>query len=162
MARTQQEKSKEKSKGSAAGAASRLLHEDHVRVQEMFKEYAKADASKKQELAQQICSELTVHARIEEELFYPGLREASDETDMIDEAEVEHASAKQLIEEIESMDADERLFDANITVLGQYVNHHSREEEKEMFPEAKKACIDTAEMAEQLKARNEELQRQLH
>ncbi len=165
MARTHEGttgKSTRKSSEAARGKASALLHEDHVRVQEMFKEYRKADASRKQELARSICSELKVHTRIEEELFYPSLRDAAGDTAMLDEAEVEHASAKQLIKEIESMQPDDRLYDAKITVLGEYVNHHIREEEKEIFPQAKKSGIDNAEMADQLRQRKQELQQAVH
>lgn len=165
MARTQQgttHTGTTAGKGLATGKASGLLHEDHVRVQDMFKEYKTADASRKQELAGKICSELKVHTRIEEELFYPSFRDASNQMDLVNEAEVEHASAKQLIKEIESMQPDDRLYDAKITVLGEYVNHHIREEENEMFPQAEKAGIDTAEMADQLKQRKQELQQQVH
>ncbi|HEX6929220.1 MAG TPA: hemerythrin domain-containing protein [Gammaproteobacteria bacterium] len=165
MPRTQHgttEKGTRKKKTLAAGKASALLHEDHVRVQDMFKEYRTADASRKQELARTICSELTVHTRIEEELFYPSLRDASDRSDLVNEAEVEHASAKQLIKEIEGMQPNDRLFDARVTVLGEYVNHHIREEEEQMFPQAEKSGIDTPDMAEQLKKRKQELQQQVH
>ncbi|HEX7047734.1 MAG TPA: hemerythrin domain-containing protein [Gammaproteobacteria bacterium] len=165
MARTQgstETSAKAGKKGTTDGKASALLRDDHVRVQDMFKEYKKADASRKQELARTICSELKVHTRIEEELFYPSFRDASNQMDLVNEAEVEHASAKQLIKEIESMQPDDRLYDAKIKVLGEYVNHHIREEEEQMFPQAEKAGIDTAEMAEQLSQRKSELQEQLH
>ena len=87
----------------------------------------------------EICVTLTVHATIEEELFYPAAREAEVETDLLDEAEVEHASAKDLIAQIEGMGPDDELYDAKVTVLGEYIDHHVKEEEGEMFPKCRKA-----------------------
>ena len=138
-----------------------LLTDDHKKVQKLFKEFEKLvkqeDDEGKDELAQQICAELTIHAQIEEEIFYPAAREAIEEQDMLDEAEVEHASAKELIEQIESMRAGEELFDAKVTVLGEYVNHHIKEEQDQMFPKVKKAKVDLEALGEELLQRKEEL-----
>ncbi len=120
--------------------ATVLLQRDHADVKKLFKQYEKladneADGEERQALAMQICTMLTVHATIEEEIFYPAAREAEVEDDLLDEAEVEHASAKDLIAQIQSMSPDDELYDAKVTVLGEYVDHHVQEEEGEMFPE---------------------------
>lgn len=142
-----------------------LLDADHRAVKKMFKEYeelthskARGAGQKKMELARQICHELTVHAQVEEEIFYPALREAMKDTDLLAEAEVEHQSAKDLIAQIESMmDADE-MFDAKVKVLGEYVDHHVKEERGEIFPKARAARkLDLVGMRDELMARKEEL-----
>ena len=147
---------------AAQSDATLLLTRDHAEVKKLFKEYekladAEADGQERQELAAQICQMLTVHATIEEEIFYPAAREAEVESDLLDEAEVEHASAKELIAQIESMGPDDELYDAKVKVLGEYVNHHVQEEEGEMFPKCRKADIDLAELAQQLSERKAEL-----
>lgn len=169
MVQTQQHETKTAGKRQAlrAGKAGNLLHKDHEKVLAMFKEYAgirqgDGDAARKPELAERICMELKVHARIEEEIFYPAMRESSESISLVNEAEVEHASAKQLIKEIESMQPEDKLFDAKIKVLGEYVRHHVREEEEQMFPLAEKAGIDTAEMADNLEKRKQELLKKTH
>ena len=142
-----------------------LLDADHKAVRKMFKEFeeltqsrARNAGQKKLELARQICMELTVHAQIEEEIFYPALRAAIKDTDALDEAEVEHQSAKDLIAQIEQMaDADEK-FEAKVKVLGEYVDHHVKEERGEIFPKARSARkVDLIAMREELEARKEEL-----
>lgn len=100
---------------------------------------------------------LTVHATIEEEIFYPAAYEALDDDDLLDEAEVEHASAKALIAEIEASQVGEPLFDAKVTVLGEYIDHHVQEEEKELFPECRASGMDLKALGEQLAARKAEL-----
>lgn len=147
----------------ASTDAVALLTADHKEVKARFKEYEKladADASDadKQRLAQEICAMLTVHATIEEEIFYPAVREALDEPDLVDEATVEHATAKDLIAQIEDSSPDDELYDAKVKVLAEYIEHHVKEEEGEMFPKAKKAGLDLPGLGEQLSARKEELQ----
>lgn len=138
--------------------AIKLLKDDHREVKNWFKEYEKLEEdAEKQELADRICLALTVHTQIEEEIYYPAAREAIDDDDLLDEAEVEHASAKQLIAEIQSMKAGERLFDAKVTVLGEYVNHHVEEEESEMFPESRDSDLDLKALGVQLAERKAEL-----
>ena len=113
-----------------------LLEEDHQQVDDFFDEYETLeDAAKKEELALKICLALTVHTQIEEEIFYPAVREAIEKAELIDEAIVEHAAAKQLIAEIEEMDPAEELYDAKVKVLGEQVRHHVEEEEDKLFPE---------------------------
>ncbi len=142
--------------------ATTLLAKDHKDVKALFKRYdkltkAEADGSERQELAEQICQMLTVHATIEEEIFYPAVREADVDEDLLDEAEVEHASAKDLIGQIQSMSPDDDLYDAKVTVLGEYINHHVEEEEGEMFPKARRAKVDLVGLAEQLTERKQQL-----
>lgn len=138
--------------------AIKLLTTDHKDVRALFDAFDRTDDdAKKQQLADQICRALTVHAQIEEEIFYPAAYEALDEDDLVDEAEVEHASAKQLIAEIEASRVGEPLFDAKVTVLGEYIKHHVQEEEKELFPECKSSDMDLKALGEQLAARKAEL-----
>lgn len=138
--------------------AIKLLKDDHREVKTWFKKYeALEDDAEKQALADKICLALTVHAQIEEEIFYPACREGIDDDDLLDEAEVEHASAKQLIAEIKELKAGDRLFDAKVTVLGEYINHHVEEEEGEMFPESRDGDLDLKQLGAQLAARKAEL-----
>ncbi|MGZ5786143.1 MAG: hemerythrin domain-containing protein [Ramlibacter sp.] len=142
-----------------------LLDTDHKAVKKLFKEYeeltgskARGVALKKMELAQQICQELTVHAQIEEEIFYPALREAIKDKDLIAEASVEHQSAKDLIAQIRGMAEPDELFDAKVKVLGEYIDHHVKEERGELFPKARAARkLDLIAMRDGLEARKEEL-----
>jgi hemerythrin superfamily protein len=135
-----------------------LLRADHAKVQELFDQFEKTrKESLKVKLAQEICLELTVHASIEEEIFYPAVREATEDEDMLDEAEVEHASAKELIAQIEDGSPADDKWEAKVTVLGEYIRHHVKEEQNEMFPKAKKSGLDLKALGEQLLARKEEL-----
>jgi hemerythrin superfamily protein len=138
-----------------------LLTADHRSVKAMFQAFDKLkerdDArDEKAELVQRICAELTVHATIEEEIFYPAVREAIDEEDLMDEADVEHASAKDLIAQLEAASPGDDHFDAKVTVLGELIDHHVKEEEGEMFPKAKKA-IDVEAVGAELAQRKAEL-----
>jgi len=143
-----------------------LLEADHRRVEKMFKESEKKkekDRDAAIELVGQILTELAVHTQIEEEIFYPTMREFGGDrmADLLDEAEVEHASAKDLIEQISSMSPDEELYDAKVTVLGEYVKHHVKEEEDEMFPKVKKAGVDMEELGNLLAERKQELMQEM-
>jgi len=146
----------------ARADATTLLAKDHKDVKALFKRYeklskAEADGSERQELAEQICRMLTVHAQIEEEIFYPAVREAEVDEDLLDEAEVEHASAKDLIAQIQSMSPEDDLYDAKVTVLGEYINHHVEEEEGQMFPKARRAKVDLEGLAGRLTERKQAL-----
>ena len=142
--------------------AIKLLKDDHKEVKTYFKQYEDLeDEAQKQALADKICLALTVHAQIEEEIFYPATREAINDDDLLDEAEVEHASAKQLIAEIQALKAGDRLFDAKVTVLGEYIEHHVEEEEAEMFPESRDSELDLKELGVQLAERKAELMAQM-
>ena len=138
-----------------------LLKEDHEKVKKAFKEFEKMDRSDKEscrELVERVCAELRVHTTLEEEIVYPALREAIEDEDIMNEAAVEHETAKMLIEQLENMEPDDPNYFATFTVLGEYVMHHVKEEEGEMFPEAKKAQeLDLEALGEQMKTRKEEL-----
>ena len=140
-----------------------LLKEDHKRVSAMFAQYRKLMAhgtdAAKQKLAGQICGVLKVHTTIEEEIFYPAARAAlaAKDDDMLDEATVEHASAKALIAQLESASPGDQLYDAKVTVLGEYVKHHVKEEQEEMFPKCRKAKMDLRGLGAQMAARKAEL-----
>jgi len=141
-----------------------LLTADHKEVKGLFKAYDKlvendGDAGEKQALAMQICVMLTAHATAEEEIFYPAAREVlGDDEDLVDEADVEHASAKELIAQLEaSSPDDDDHYDAKVKVLGEYIDHHVKEEEGEMFPKVRKGDIDLDALGEQLAARKAEL-----
>ena len=149
---------------STSNDAIALLIKDHRDVKKLFTSYQKlmdeeAPAAQRLAIAQEICDALTLHATVEEEIFYPALREATaDADDELDEAEVEHTSVKELVAQIKSMEPDEDLYDAKVKVLGEYVDHHVKEEEGEMFPKAKKSGVDLDGIGLQIKDRKEELQ----
>ena len=144
-----------------------LLDADHKAVKKMFTEFEELTESKgntrekKRMLADKICRELTVHAQIEEEIFYPGIRKAIKDELMMTEAEVEHMSAKDLIAQIQEMEPGNVLFDAKVTVLGEYIDHHVKEERTEMFPKARATKVDLVKMRDALQARKEELMAEL-
>ena len=144
-----------------------LLTDDHKTVQKLFKDYEKltkndADDDEKAALATQICMELTIHAQIEEEIFYPALREAIKDTDLLNEAEVEHGTAKDLIAQLEAATAVDDMFDAKVKVLGEYIDHHVKEERNEIFVKARAARgLDLVAMRDQLAARKEQLMDEL-
>ena len=149
---------------SGAQDAIELLTEDHKKVQKLFREFEKMKEDEddgRQDLVKQICAELTIHALIEEEIFYPAAREGVKEQDLLDEAEVEHASAKALIAQLSSMESDDDLYDAKVKVLGEYVNHHIKEEQDELFPGAKKAKLDLEALGEQMMQRKQELESEM-
>jgi hemerythrin superfamily protein len=149
-------------KAMAAKDAIALLKADHKEVAEMLEKFETA-RSTKEKLAQQICMSLTVHAQIEEEIFYPAAREAlGDEgEDLLNEAKVEHNSLKELIGQIEGSSPDDDLFEARVKVLGEYVKHHVKEEEGQIFPKLRKSDMDLVEVGEQLAARKKELMSQM-
>jgi hemerythrin superfamily protein len=141
--------------------AVELLMADHHRVAKLFAEFhaLKEDGSDetKSALVGQICHELTVHTTIEEELFYPAVRHAIEDDDLMDEALVEHAGAKELIAQLQAADPDDDLYDAKVTVLGEQIDHHVDEEEGSMFPQAKASGIDTLSLGATLLKRKAEL-----
>jgi len=145
--------------------ATALLERDHADVKKLFKQYEKladadADGQDRQALAEQICAMLTVHATIEEEIFYPAARAAGVEDALMDEADVEHAAAKDLIAQIRAMSPDEDHYDAKVKVLGEQIEHHVEEEQEKMFPKCREAGMDMAELGKALAARKAELMRE--
>jgi hemerythrin superfamily protein len=148
------------SRGKHADAIA-LLKADHRQVEAWFSQFEKSKSKqKKQQLADQICEALTVHTTIEEEIFYPAFIRATGDKDMHHEAVVEHAGAKELIAQIQSMSSGDDYFDAKVTVLSEMIKHHVKEEEQPggMFAEAKKADMDLGVLGEQLLARKQQLQ----
>lgn len=147
-----------------SASALDLLKRDHDEVDRMFKHYEElkdgADDSEKEDLVTQICDALTVHAQIEEEIFYPASRRALDEEEgkeLLDEAAVEHQTLKDLIGRLEEAPTDDPLYDAGVKVLGEYVKHHVKEEETELFPKLKSADVDLDALGEQLASRKQQL-----
>src|SRR5580698_8434293 len=127
-----------------------MLTADHKKVKKLFADFDKLkDAGSdedKASIVDQICNELKIHTELEEEIFYPAVRKAIDDGDLMDEALVEHAGAKELIAQLEDASPEDDLYDAKVTVLGEQIDHHVKEEEGDMFPKAKKAKVDTASL----------------
>ena len=140
-----------------------LLKADHREVEALFEKFEKASGDgRKRDIAQRICMELTIHAQIEEEIFYPAC-EGKIEDDLLKEAYVEHDGAKVLIAEIEAGGPDDEFYDAKVKVLSEQIEHHVEEEEKRMegmFSQARKAGLDMDALGDQLRARKEELMTQ--
>jgi hemerythrin-like domain-containing protein len=140
----------------------KMLTDDHSKVKKLFREFEKADhedAETCREIAEKACAELKVHTTIEEEIFYPAVREAlPDEGELLEEAKVEHESAKSLIQKLEQLEPGTPQYAAAFTVLAEYVQHHIKEEEGEMFPKARKADIDHDGLADWMQTRKEDLQ----
>ena len=135
-----------------------MLRADHKLVNDLFEEYEKArSVKKKKELVEQICSELTIHALLEEEIFYPAVKRALKDKELVPEATVEHGTLKQLIAEVEGKEPDGEMFDARIKVMGEYVKHHVKEEQNEMFPKAKSTKLDMVELGALMMERKEQL-----
>ncbi|HVE49709.1 MAG TPA: hemerythrin domain-containing protein [Casimicrobiaceae bacterium] len=142
-----------------------LLKQDHQTVDELFKRYdrMKEGDERKQSILEQILDELRVHAQVEEEIFYPAIKSQFEDkdndkaVDLMEEADVEHESFKWLIEQLEGEQSDEGMRDARVTVLGEYVRHHVKEEEGEMFKAAKRCDLDFDEIGRQLDARKRQL-----
>lgn len=145
-----------------AREATALLRADHKHVSDLFGQYERArSANKKSALAAEIYNELTVHATIEEEIFYPAVKRALKDRELVPEATVEHATMKNLIAQLEDGSTpDDDMFDAKMTVLSEYVKHHVKEEQNEMFPKARATKLDMKALGAELAARKEELMAQ--
>jgi hemerythrin superfamily protein len=138
--------------------ATSLLRADHKLVNDLFAEYEKSRSNvRKKQIVSTICKELTIHAQIEEEIFYPAVKAALKDKELIPEATVEHATLKDLIAQVKDVDPDGEIFDAKIKVLSEYVKHHVKEEQNEIFPKAKESSLDLVEMGAQLAERKAEL-----
>jgi hypothetical protein len=138
-----------------------LLKADHRAVEKLFAAYQKAkNSERKATLAKQICLELTVHCKIEEDLFYPACRADGVDEDLMNEAYVEHDGAKVLVAEIEKGNPDDEYFDAKVKVLSEQIKHHVKEEEKKqgnMFAKARKAGVDLSGLGEEMAAEKKKL-----
>lgn len=143
---------------TAAKDAIALLEADHAAVSQLFAEYEKTrSGANKKALVAEICTALSVHAQIEEELFYPAVKAALKDRLMVPEATVEHASVKDLIVQLEGVEPDGEMYDAKVKVLSEYVKHHVKEEHEEMFTQAKASSIDLVELGARMAARKDEL-----
>ena len=157
-------KSKSGSGPKAQPLAIELLMADHRTVEDLFEQYEsekESDEDTRRAIAGQICGELTVHAQVEEEIFYPWLRENLDELEMLEEAYVEHNAAKALIAQIEAADEIDDAYNAKVKVLGEYIKHHVKEEEQEIFPEIRSKKDELDELGQEIAARKGELMEEL-
>ena len=131
-----------------------LLKSDHRQVEHLFERFEEGDDDELDSLAERVCQFLTIHAQIEEEILYPAAKQAFEEDeedmDLVNEALVEHGSAKELIAKIEAMTSADESFKATVKVLSEYINHHVKEEEKELFPKLKQTELDLQELGTQL------------
>ena len=154
---------KKTSSKEESNTAVALLMDDHQQVRQLFAEFKKlkdssgATDDQKAKLVAQVCQELLIHAQIEEEIFYPAMRAAIDDQDLMDEAAVEHAGAKDLIGQLLKMTPGEDLYDAKVTVLSESIEHHVKEEEGSMFPQARKAAGLDVTLGDQMLQRKQEL-----
>jgi hemerythrin superfamily protein len=149
-----------RSRTKTSADAIDMLKQDHDRVEKSFKEFEKMDRQDSESCRRviaSVCAELTVHSTLEEEIFYPAVREAIEDEDLMNEAAVEHETARMLIDQLENMGPDDPNYFATFTVLGEYVRHHIKEEQGEMFPAARKAGLDLTAIAERMRQRKEEL-----
>ena len=143
-----------------------LLTADHKSVKQLFNQFDALKEStdsdgQKADLVESICVALTIHAQIEEEIFYPAVRKAIDDDDLMDEADVEHVEVKALIAQLETMEPGDDHYDAKVTVLGEDIDHHVKEEEGEMFPKARKADIDGVALGKRMASRKTELKAEM-
>ncbi len=151
-----------KASAEKSADAIALLSADHKAVKALFNEFEKLIARKdadeeKAAVVRMICDALSIHAQVEEEIFYPAVRSAIADDDLLDEAEVEHATARDLIAQLREMSPGDDLYDAKVTVLSEYIDHHVNEEEGELFPKARAADLDTTVLGAQMAKRKEEL-----
>ena len=154
--------------GKANPDAIDLLMEDHAKVKKLFKSFEKMKDSDDEEALEEIvttaCTELFVHSMLEKEIFYPAIRAQDDEelNELLAEAEVEHESVDTLVEKLSTVQLEDEMYKANFTVLAEYVDHHVKEEEDEMFPKIRKLKdLDLDQLAEEMKARKEEMMGEL-
>jgi hemerythrin superfamily protein len=140
--------------------ALQMLKADHRNVEALFTRFGRAKGdSQKDRIASSICEQLKAHAQLEEEIFYPAARVATSAPDLMNEADVEHATAKDLIRQIEGSSPSDERYDALVTVLGEYIRHHVKEEEGEMFRKVRASGLDLQELGGRMQARRRELAR---
>jgi hemerythrin superfamily protein len=138
--------------------ATTMLRADHKLVSELFDQYEKARSSgRKKKLVSEICLELSVHAQIEEEIIYPAVKLALKDKELVPEATVEHATLKDLIAQVDGVEPDGEMFDAKVKVMSEYVKHHVKEEQAEMFPKAKRSQLDMKVLGARMSERKQEL-----
>lgn len=134
------------------------LVQDHRRIQKLFDRFEREDDdATREEIVSAVCREITMHAAIEEELFYPAVQDEIKDPDLIDEATVEHAAARQFVEQLALMTAEDPLFEATFKVLGEYLSHHIREEEETLFAEVRRTRLDLDALGAAMDERRSEL-----
>jgi hemerythrin superfamily protein len=158
MATATKKASATKTATSKPQEATALLRADHVKVSALFADFEKTrSAKKKKDIVSVICRELTAHTTIEEEIFYPAVQAALKDHELVPEANVEHASVKDLIAQVKDVEPGGDEYDARVKVMGEFVKHHVKEEQNEMFPRAKKTKLDMFALGERMAARKAEL-----
>lgn len=146
------------SKNAETKDAIALLRADHKEVSDLFADYEKTRSNaKKKALVAKICSELSVHTQIEEEIFYPAIKTALKDKLLVPEATIEHGGIKDLIAQLEGAEPDGEMYDAKVKVLSEYVEHHVKEEQTGMFQKAKTTSLDLVELGARMAARKAEL-----
>ena len=140
---------------AAVDNALAVLAADHERVLELFARFErlKSNGPQKAQMVERICDELELHTRVEEELFYPSVREVIGDSELMDEAGVEHDSAKALIEQLRALKPGDNRYDAIVTVLGEYVKHHVQQEQEVMFPKVRSSDLDLVALGRAIKTR---------
>lgn len=146
-------------KRAAKPDAIAILKDDHRNVSALFDQFARlrSDSVRKAQLVARICQELTVHTKVEEEILYPAARTVLEDASLIDEADVEHATAKALIAQLEASKPGDPHYDARVKVLGEYIRHHVKEEHEEMFPKLRRTPLDMDVLGERIATRKREL-----
>ena len=148
-------------KSLAPTEAIAMLRGDHKKVSSLFDAFEKTkSAARKKKIVSEICLELTVHTTLEEELFYPAVKAALKDHELIPEANVEHGSVKDLIAQVRDVEPGGEMYDARVRVMGEFVKHHVKEEQNEMFPKAKKTNLDLIALGAQMAARKADLMAQ--
>lgn len=138
--------------------ATTMLRSDHKHLNDLFSQYEEMkSASQKKALVAKICAEFKIHAQLEEEIFYPAVKKALNDDEMIPEGLVEHATISNLIGQVEGKEPDGEMFDAKIKVMAEYVKHHVKEEQQEMFPKAKASKLDMRDLGAKMASRKTEL-----
>ncbi len=147
-----------KAPAAKAQDAIAMLRADHKKVSGLFADFEKSrSTAKKKTIVATICDELTVHAQLEEEIFYPAVKAALKDRELVPEATVEHATVKDLIGQLKGVEPDGEMYDAKVKVLSEYVKHHVKEEQNEMFVRAKKTRVDMTELGARMAARKSQL-----
>ena len=157
------EEAGEDQEGNSVDDAISLLAADHAEVKALFAQYNELvaadgdDSEQRAELVEMICQSLTAHAHIEEEIFYPAARQVVTDESLLDEAAQEHAEAKALIRELQSMSPNDADYDPTVQQLQHAVEHHVQEEESELFPQVKRSGLDLVDLGEQMEERKEDV-----
>lgn len=146
------------SKTPRATDAIAMLRADHRKVSDLFEQFESSRSpAKKKQLVSQICNELEIHTQLEEEIFYPAVKAALKDKELVPEATVEHASVKDLIAQVKDVEPFGEMYDAKVKVMSEFVKHHVKEEQNEMFPKAKKTRLDMAELGARMQSKKDEL-----